>query len=167
MGSIQRSSKHHPIRHLHLGSRPLVETDLEAPLATLRGKGDPHSVSLFVKNSAAHIVAEPPTDRILPGDVVVRCPKCQAIGGVSLLVIRADVIRADPVPRIVSIPYGDRMACQRCPHVYSVDPTGVFDHNPRSLPYPTEAPHVPGVAPPAPDPDNSPEPPMFKTRPRL
>ena len=112
----------------------------------------------------SHKPPDPP-DRIRHTDVIMRCPDCQAAGGVSLVIIRTPVNRDG---QLISIPTGDRMACQRCPCVYSVDASGVFRHHPGSLPYTGGAtPQIAAQAPPRPPDDPGPDQPLPRAKPRL
>jgi hypothetical protein len=87
---------------------------------------------------------EPQPDRVLPTDREVRCPICHEDRAMpSLLILRRVVIREG---RVVSIIDGDRLGCQVCGCVFSVDSHGTFRHHPQALPYMPQGPSL-GPAP--------------------
>lgn len=87
--------------------------------------------------------------RVLPTDSVIRCPDCHSDRAKpSLLILRQWVMRGG---KAVGFEDGDRLACQECGCVFSVDSHGVFRQHLAAQPF---SPPGPGFAPTAP-PDES------------
>jgi len=70
-----------------------------------------------------------------------RCPDCGAVEGVRVLSIVGWRLSRG---KVVSEEIGARFACQRCPCIYSVGPSGVFRQNYASFPL-TPIPVAPNV----------------------
>ena len=60
-----------------------------------------------------------------------RCPKCSGIEHSVQMVVYGWRMEAGVA---VHLPIGSRVACQRCPHIYTVGPNGAFDQHLASLP---------------------------------
>ena len=102
----------------------------------------------------------PPVEKVLPTDAVVRCPACHSDRAMpSLLILRRFVLREG---RLVSFIDGDRLACQECGCVFSVDSHGTFRQSANAVPYsPVGDPHGEfGLTPPEAPPE-APRPPIL------
>ena len=67
----------------------------------------------------------PSRDGVLPTDLLVRCPDCHSERAKpSLLILRQSFVR--PGIGVVSIVDGDRLGCQECGSIFSVDSHGIF-----------------------------------------
>lgn len=82
-----------------------------------------------VMNPAPAPPAAPPA----PEPPAGRCPQCSAIEAAAVLSIKSWAISLDGKSVIETV-IGNRYACQRCPCIYSVSPTGVFRHHRQSSP---------------------------------
>ena len=98
---------------------------------------------------------------------VGRCPQCQAIEVCAVLDIKSWAISADGT-KVVETHIGHRYACQRCPCIYSVVPSGVFRHHRQSSPItPEVAVPIDSEPPAANEMPPHPQRPMPKARPRV
>mgnify|MGYP001615459893 CR=1 FL=1 len=81
---------------------------------------------IFGTNVTASTPATPPEPQPF-----ARCPKCSGIEHSVQMVVYGWRMEGGVA---VHVPIGSRVACQRCPHIYTVGPNGAFDQHLASLP---------------------------------
>ena len=92
-------------------------------------------------------------------DVIGTCPACESVE--TAVVCQNYEWHLDG-ERVLLMPTGYRLSCQRCPCIFSVNRHGAFQHHAQSLPW-IPSPRVLDAA--LPEPPQVPEPPKLRPRP--